>query len=116
MPHDPRKSLHDLLKAARLVLKFTAGRTQADYLLDEYLRAAVERELEIVGEALNRLSKAAPDIAEQISERRTIIQFRNVLAHGYDIVDDALVWGIIEVKLPILIAQTESCLAAMAAD
>lgn len=74
MPHDPRKSLHDMLKAARLVLKFTTGRTQADYLVDEFLRAAVERELEIVGEALNRLLKSAPSIAEQISEQRAIIQ------------------------------------------
>ena len=81
MPHDPRKSLHDLLKAARLVLKFTAGRTQADYLLDEFLRAAVERELEIVGEALNRLSQAAPDIAEQISERRASNRPQKAKAH-----------------------------------
>ena len=116
MPNDPRKSLHDMLKAARLVLKFTAEKSQQDYLHDEFLRAAVERELEILGEALNRLTKAAPDIADQISERRAIIQFRNVLAHGYDIVDDALVWGIIEIKLPILIAQAEACLATMSTD
>ena len=113
MPHDPRKSLHDMLKAARLVLTFTAGRIQADYNQDEFLRAAVERELEIVGEGLNRLLKAAPNIADQISEHRAIIQFRNVLAHGYDIVDDALVWGIIEVKLPILIAEVESLLNSL---
>ena len=113
MPHDPRKSLHDMLKASRLALQFTAGRQQADYLNDEFLRAAVERELEIIGEALNRLFKTAPDLADQISERRAIIQFRNVLAHGYDIVDDKLVWGIIEVKLPILIAEAERMLTGL---
>ena len=113
MPHDPRKSLHDMLRASRLALQFTAGRQQADYLNDELLRAAVERELEIIGEALNRLFKSVPDLADQISERRAIIQFRNVLAHAYDIVDDKLVWGIVEVKLPILIAQLELMLAAL---
>lgn len=82
MPHDPRKSLHEMLKAARLVLKFTSGRSQAEYHHDEFLRAAVERELEIVGEALNRLFKVAPNIAAEISEHRAIIQFRNILAHG----------------------------------
>lgn len=111
MPHDPRKSLNDMLKAARLVQRFVSGRQQSDYLLDDFLRAAVERELEILGEALNRLFKTAPNLADQISERRAIIQFRNVPAHGYDIVDDKLIWGIIEVKLPILIVEVEGMLA-----
>lgn len=113
MPHDPRKSLHDMLKAARLIVKFTAGRTQSEYQQDEFLRAAVEREFEILGEALNRLLKSAPELADQIPERRPIIQFRNVLAHGYDIVDDILVWGIVETKVPELMTRVESLLASL---
>ncbi len=113
MPHDPRKSLNDMLKAARLVQRFASGRQQSDYLHDDFLRAAIERELEILGEALNRLFKSAPEMADQISERRAVIQFRNVLAHGYDVVDDKLVWGIIEVKLPILMSEVEAMLTEL---
>jgi uncharacterized protein with HEPN domain len=66
------------------------------------LRAAVEREFEIIGEALNQLSKAAPDLAAAIPELPRIIAFRNILIHGYATVDDALVWQVLQEKLPDL--------------
>jgi len=56
------------------------------------LHAAIEREFSIVGEALNRLGKEAPAVADQIPERRQIIAFRNILVHGYDAIDDHVVW------------------------
>ena len=45
---------------------------------------------------MTRLSKAAPELTDQFPERRQIIAFRNILVHGYDIVDDAVVWDIIQ--------------------
>lgn len=66
------------------------------------LKSAVERQFEIVGEALNALSKIAPEMAEALPELPRIVAFRNVLIHGYATVDDRLVWGVVEGKLPLL--------------
>ena len=113
MPHDPRKSLEDMRRAAEFLLRITAGRTLDDYRADEVLRCVVERKFEILGEALNRLNKSDPALATQVPEHRQIISFRNVLIHGYDTIDEAVVWKIVQQDLPILKQQMESLLAAL---
>jgi len=60
----------------------------------------VERQFEIVGEALRKLAELNADMAARIPEYRRIIAFRNVLVHGYASVDHWLVWGIVQHKLP----------------
>ncbi|ABD11562.1 hypothetical protein CcI156_16095 [Frankia sp. CcI156] len=102
MPPDPRKYLWDAANAAELVRDFAHGQTFADYQANAMLRAAVEREFEIIGEALNQLSKVAPDLAAAIPELPRIVAFRNILIHGYATVDDALVWQVLQEKLPEL--------------
>lgn len=112
MPHDPRKSIEDMRRAAALIAQFVTGRTFEDYGLDEMLRAAVERELMIVGEAMTRLSKIAPELTDQIPERRQIIAFRNILVHGYDVVDDGVVWDVIQNHLPLLVTRFDEVLTS----
>jgi uncharacterized protein with HEPN domain len=102
MPPDPRKYLWDALRAVELVSEFTDGRSFADYRVDTMLRSAVERQLEIVGEALNQLSKADPETASKVPDLPRIVAFRNILIHGYAIVDDALVWQLVRERLPDL--------------
>jgi uncharacterized protein with HEPN domain len=63
------------------------------------LRAAVERQFEIIGEALTGLKRIGPETAAEIPELARIIAFRNILIHGYATVDDKLVWGIVETDL-----------------
>jgi uncharacterized protein with HEPN domain len=65
-------------------------------------RSAVERQFEIVGEALRQLRDVDPDAAAAIPELARIVAFRNILIHGYASVDDRLVWGVVEGKLPAL--------------
>ena len=113
MPHDPRKCLEDIRQAGSLILTATAGRTHEEYLNDLILRAAVEREFEIIGEALNRLYKIDPALVDQIPEHRRIIAFRNLLAHGYDSVDHEVVWLTIANKLPELLRHVETLSAAL---
>lgn len=64
------------------------------------LRSAVERQFEIIGEALAQLTRVDEPLASRIAEYRRIIVFRNILAHGYAQIDDRLVWDIVESKLP----------------
>ena len=99
--------LHDILQAAQAVREFTASHSLDDYLADEQLRSAVERKFEIMGEALNRIRRDAPDVLMQIRNHRDIISFRNILVHGYDAIDDRVVWGVIAEDLDNLIADAE---------
>lgn len=91
-------------------MEFTAGKVFADYARDAMRRAAVERELEIIGEALAQLAKSDADVAGGISEHRRIIAFRNILIHGYADVDDRLVWDVVETKLPVLSREIDALL------
>ncbi len=72
------------------------------------LRRAVEREYEIIGEALTRIIKIAPEI--RISSKRQIIGMRNRVIHGYDKIDDEIVWGITIKHLPVLKIEINSLL------
>lgn len=77
---------------------------------DELVRAGVERKLEIVGEALDRLSRDYPELAPRIPDIARIVGVRNVLAHGDDIVDDEVVWDAIMTDPPDLTSHVETML------
>lgn len=102
MPRDPRVFLWDAHSATVAILEFVAGKTVADYSSDRLLRSAVERQFEIIGEALNQLCKIEPDWAERIPDFPQIVAFRNLLIHGYASVNDVTVWNTIESSLPAL--------------
>ncbi len=99
---EARKYLHDIQQAVAALTEFTAAKTFADYTREAMLRAAVERQFEIIGEALAQLAKRDANLAAHIGEHRRIIAFRNILIHGYADVDNKLVWDIVETKLPVL--------------
>jgi uncharacterized protein with HEPN domain len=103
MKDEVLKHLHDVRDAADAIRRFVAGKTFDDYTNDELLRSGVERKFEIVGEALNRIQNDAPELLTRIRDHRDIISFRNILAHGYDSVDDQIVWGVIEEDLEQLL-------------
>jgi uncharacterized protein with HEPN domain len=97
-------------QAAALIVEFTAERGFDAYLNDAMLRAAVEREFEIIGEAMTQLAKLDASLAARISEYRNIIGFRNILIHGYASVNNRLVWGVVETQLPILRREIDALL------
>ena len=105
MRPEARKCLYDLLQAGQNILRFSEGKDLPAYSVDDVLRSAVERQFEILGEALNRLTRIDPAMARQIPDRERIIAFRNVLAHGYDTVDDTVVWDIVRQWLPHLLKE-----------
>ena len=103
--------LEDVRHAAQQIQSFAAGRSLADYQKDELLRAGIERFFIIIGEALSRLEKVDPSLLNQIADHRKIIGFRNVLVHGYEVIDDQVVWQTIQNHLPVLKDQVEKLLA-----
>ncbi len=90
-------------------MEVAGDKTLEDYSGDRrLLRQTIERNFEIIGEAVGRLARNDLRTASRMSEHERIVAFRNVLIHGYDLVDDELVWDTIENKLPVLLAEVEA--------
>lgn len=100
---DPGVYLEDIEYYASAAVRFIAGDSLERYLSDEKTRAAVERVLELCGEAMNNLHKIAPAVADGIPHSRAIIGFRNILAHGYAEVDHNKVYDIAVTCAPELL-------------
>ena len=108
---EAKKYLLDIQQAAALASEFVAGRTFADYQATAMLRAAVERQCEIIGEALAKLTKVDEPVAARISGYRRIIAFRNILIHGYAELDHRLVWDVVTTKVTTLTDEVSALLA-----
>lgn len=104
------KLLDDIRDAAAFIRQVTEGKTLDSYRDDRVLRQAVERNFEIIGEAVGRLVRTDPHTAARIGDHTQIIAFRNVLSHGYDLVDSVQVWGVIKHDLPRLENQVTQLL------
>lgn len=102
MQPDPRKYLWDARRAADAIVQFTTGKSWENFTRDLQLRSAVERQFEIIGEALSQLSRVDPVLAASIPELPRIVAFRNILVHGYAIVDQSIVWKVTQENLPAL--------------
>jgi uncharacterized protein with HEPN domain len=111
MEDDLLKHLYDIKEAAAAILRFVRGKTFDDYERGELLRSGVERKFGIIGEALNRVSRDRPHVLAKIREHRDIVSFRNILAHGYDSIDNRIVWGIIDQDLGKLLEDAERLIA-----
>jgi len=84
-------SIDEHLEGRRLLTEFSASKTK---------RRAIERELEIIGEAMSNLLKINPTII--ITNARTIVDMRNKVIHGYDTIDETIIWKIIMKDIPVL--------------
>ena len=105
MKRNPKKYLFDMLDACQFLLAMTQGKSIKDYKTDRIFRSAIERELQIIGEALRQLESVAPQVAKRVPEHERIIRFRHVIVHGYDTVKPQSVWEVIEDKLePLRVA------------
>ena len=113
MPLEDKALLYDIREACLLVLAFTRDKDYEAYAADPALRSAVERQFITIGEALNRLVKLNPEYTARIPQSRAIISFRNILVHGYDRVEDEVVWGIVKQHTCSLQKTVESLMAAL---
>ena len=106
MQHDIQKYLYDIQESIDSITEFLGDTSDFKvYQSNKLLRRGVERELEIIGEATNRIIKIDPNIA--ISDSRRIVDLRNWVIHGYDKVDDVIIWGILSRDIPKLKKQVK---------
>jgi uncharacterized protein with HEPN domain len=108
MPHNIKKYLFDIQQAIEQIESFLKGKTYQDFTNESILQSAVERQFEIIGEALYRIRKLDEAYILKISDANKIIGFRNVIIHGYDIVDSQIVWDAVKFNLPKLKADINS--------
>ena len=113
MRPDPRVLLADVDRAAADIARFTEGMDLGTYVGDARTQAAVERKFEIIGEALNRLHQTQAEIAERIPSLREVVDFRNLLIHGYAIVIPDRVWDYAGNDLPQLHRIVRALLAEL---
>lgn len=100
MTDKTRKYLFDILEAVNSIENYILNVDFIQYQKNKMVRRAVEREFEIIGEAMNAMLKA--DSSIRITSAERIIGMRNRVIHGYDKIDNGLVWGTIKKHLPIL--------------
>jgi uncharacterized protein with HEPN domain len=107
MQREVKKYLLDIQIAINSIYDYLGeNRNFENYASNKLLRRAVERELEIIGEATGKLLKLEPEIP--IIDARRIVNLRNWVIHSYDNVDDAIIWGIINKSLPPLKIQVDT--------
>lgn len=110
MNDEIKKYLADILGSCHSIEEFTKGMNSfADYENNKMLKRAVERELEIIGEALNRARKE--DTSISVSNSSKIISLRNRIIHEYEAVNDATIYTIIKKYLPVLKTEIQNLLA-----
>jgi uncharacterized protein with HEPN domain len=101
MDNSVKKCLFDLKESIESIESYLGNKRDFNiYMKNKMLRRAIEREFEIIGEAKNRIDKIDSDI--KISSKSQIINLQNRVIHGYDKVDDEIIWGTILRHLPIL--------------
>jgi uncharacterized protein with HEPN domain len=109
MKPDIKKYLFDVNVSITSIFEYLGdNRDFTEYLNNKQLRRAVEREIEIIGEAINKALKQDPDL--KIDNARRIVDTRNWVIHGYDKVDDVIIWGIVVNHLPKLQQEIQAYL------
>jgi len=109
MDNEIKKYLFDIQESIDSIQKYLGDKLDfKNYMADKMLRRAVEREFEIIGEAMSRIEKL--DSTIEISSKRQIISMRNRVIHGYDKIDNEIVWGTIVRHLPPLKLEIDNLL------
>lgn len=94
--------LWDARQACLAAMSFVEGIDVAEFQASLLIQSTVERQLEILGEALNRVRRMDPETADGIPDLDRIVGMRNIIAHEYGVVDHAIVWSVVDTRLATL--------------
>ncbi|HTB07568.1 MAG TPA: DUF86 domain-containing protein [Bacteroidia bacterium] len=108
----PSIILEDILECIEKILTYTKGLSFDEFLKDSKTREAVYRNLEVMGEAANRMPDDFIENHPEI-EWYKIISTRHIIIHGYDEIDDRIIWNIMRNSLPVLQAKLRTLLKTL---
>lgn len=110
MTHEEKKLLLDIEQAIlNMDIHLEGRRVFEEFAANVTKRRAVERELEIIGEATNNLLKINPEV--NLSSARKIVNLRNRVIHAYDDVDETIIWKVLMKDIPILLSEAQALLS-----
>jgi uncharacterized protein with HEPN domain len=112
MQDEIKKYLFDVKQAIEEIEGFMKNKTFKDFTDGTLLQSAVERKLEIIGEALNQIKKLDENVLNNITDVHRIIGFRNIIIHGYDILDSKIIWDALQHNLPQLKKEIDDLIEA----
>lgn len=107
MNQETAKRLLDALLAGREIQEYAASTTRAEFLESRSLQLIFERLFEIVGEAISQAEDEFPTLRQRVPDVGDIIGMRNRIAHGYDVIDNELIWSTAVDQVPVLCANLE---------
>ncbi|HMO83830.1 MAG TPA: DUF86 domain-containing protein [Lacipirellulaceae bacterium] len=110
MQREALKFLFDVQRACALISDFISGIDEEQWCANAMVRSAVERQFITIGEALQQAVRVDPALDGRITDFRRIVNFRNVMVHGYARVEPRTVWGVVQQDLPELAAQVSALL------
>ncbi len=116
MQREIRAYLLDIIEACDAIVSATHNLDLDAYRGNRLIRSSVEREFITIGEAIGAISRLRPELFDQISQARRIVDFRNQLTHGYATVNDTIVWGIAIRDVPALRQECEGLMAEMESE
>jgi uncharacterized protein with HEPN domain len=102
MTEEINKYLYDIFQAVKNINSFVKNKSFEYFKKNTLLQSALERQFEIIGEALNRIKKIDDVFVSKITDAHKIIGLRNVIAHGYDIIELKIIWDAVKYNLPKL--------------
>ena len=112
MAHDPKALLLDIITACNHIMAFTEGFSFEDFTDDALVKSAVNMQFIVIGEALMRTRNIENDFYANISDADRIVAFRHIIAHGYDVIVDEIVWEVVRDKIPQLLEEATALLNA----
>ena len=109
MSEEEKKFLNDILHRINLIdLHLSHERNYFNFIKNPTVQSAIERELQVIGEAISRIIKLNPEVS--ISYVKIIISMRNRIVHAYDSVDKNIIWKVINEDIPVLKTEVEKLL------
>lgn len=104
-------ALYDMSVAAARIAEATTGKSFEEYQADWFFQSAIERQFEILGEALVRVRDLERGVFDSIPDAAKIVGLRNIIIHGYDAIDAKVLWSVVQDRLDDLLKLLNSLLA-----
>ncbi|ANI90194.1 hypothetical protein A9P82_13395 [Arachidicoccus ginsenosidimutans] len=109
MKNNDKERLEHILDSVNFILKYTQHKTEDDFYRDDLLKYAIQKHIEIIGEAANNLSNTIIEKYDKI-EWRKMIDTRHLYIHHYNGIDWTVVWKIVQQNIPTLEPAIENIL------